>query len=397
MQAQHVASSTLCFGLFLALLLAGSSLAQEAGDDGDPGKSASATASAGEPAGEKAEQEGGKGNFLVLPIFVTEPAIGEGLGVGLVYFHGKQQGDNLPVSTAGAMGKTGRESKPPPTGTGIFGFYTSSETAGVGIGHSGSYAEDKYRLMGALADLRVNAAFFLADIPFNFELDGQLVYGNFKRRVAESPLFLGMSVNWLDAGVDFSVDLGPEVPADVSDFSLTNVGIAGSAIYDRRDDTMMPGSGQLADLTVWRYDDAFGGDFSYWSGRLKLHSFHALHERFTLGLRFDASRVEGTPPFFAVPFVSLRGIPALRYQGKTAGAVEVEGRFDFSSRWASVAFAGAGYTKSNDLGLSTNDDIQAFGAGLRWQVIPEQNIWLGLDIAKGPEEYAWYIQIGHPW
>ena len=40
------------------------------------------------PESSEAADEGG-GNFLTLPIFITEPAIGEGLGVGLVYFHEK--------------------------------------------------------------------------------------------------------------------------------------------------------------------------------------------------------------------------------------------------------------------------------------------------------------------
>jgi len=26
----------------------------------------------------------------------------------------------------------------------------------------------------------------------------------------------------------------------------------------------------------------------------------------------------------------------------------------------------------------------------------EQNVWLSLDMAKGLEEYAWYIQPGYP-
>ena len=106
---------------------------------------------------------------------------------------------------------------------------------------------------------------------------------------------------------------------------------------------------------------------------------------------------DGNPPFFAVPYVSLRGIPALRYQAKTAGTVEIEGRYNFSKRWAGVAFAGAGFTNSKDPALDTNGDIKAFGTGIRFQALQQQNVWLGLDIAKGPEDYAWYIQIGHPW
>ena len=39
---------------------------------------------------EEEETEIQEGKFLALPIFITEPAIGEGLGVGLVYFHAQE-------------------------------------------------------------------------------------------------------------------------------------------------------------------------------------------------------------------------------------------------------------------------------------------------------------------
>ena len=351
---------------------------------------------AGETAREKKE-ESKRGNFLVLPIFITEPAIGEGLGAGIVYFHKKDNSDRPRVSTANSVGKTGKKSKPPPTATGAFAFYTSNDTAGVGVGHANSFKDDKYRVVGALANMRINSEIFLLDIPFGFQLEGNLVYANGKRRMGASNLFFGMSLMALDADIIFKIDPGNTPPVDLADFAFTNVGIAGSAIYDARDNSTMPNQGQLIDFTLWRYDDAIGSDFDYWSARLKAHSFHQLHKKFVLGLRFDVSSVDGTPPFFAVPFVSLRGIPALRYQAKTAGVIEVEGRYSFSKRWAGIAFAGAGFTHAGQAELETMQNINSVGTGVRFQVLQEQDVWVGLDIAKGPEEYAWYIQIGQGW
>jgi len=343
------------------------------------------------------EKEDRFGDFLTLPIFITEPAIGEGLGLGLVYFHKKDKDENSPLSTPASLGKTGKKQNPPPTATGVFGFYTSNQTQGFGLGHAGTYLDDRLRVVGALASMKINAALYLEDLPVNFSLDGELVYANFKRRLGASNVFLGISLMNLDADIDFNIDPNNPPPRNLLDFSFRNVGLAGSAIYDALDDSMMPGQGQLYDLTIWRYDDAIGSDFDYWSVRFKANSFHQLSKRWHLGLRFDVSTVEGDPPFFAIPYISLRGIPALRYQAKTAGVVEIEGRYNIAQRWAAIAFAGTGFTNSEDPTLDTLDDIYSFGAGLRFQVLPEQNVWVGLDIAKGPEEYAWYIQVGHPW
>jgi hypothetical protein len=295
------------------------------------------------------------------------------------------------------MGDTSSKQKPPPTATGAFGFYTSNDTAGVGVGHSNSFMEDKYRVIGAIANMRINSEIFLQDIPFGFQLQGNLAYANGKRRMGKSNMFLGLSLMAMDASIGFKINPGNTPPIPLSDFAFTNVGLAGSAIYDSRDNTTMPNKGQLIDFTAWRYDDALGSDFDYWSGRLKVHSFHQLHEKFVLGLRFDVSSVDGTPPFFAVPFVSLRGIPALRYQAKTAGAFEAEGRYSFSKRWAGIVFGGAGFTKNDEAPLETGQNIKSVGAGIRFQALAVQDIWVGLDIAKGPEDYAWYIQIGQGW
>ena len=364
----------------------------------DEGAVTTETGTSPEEPGEEEQEKSKRGNFLVLPIFITEPAIGEGLGAGVVYFHKKANSAKPRVSTASTVGKTGKKSKPPPTATGAFGFYTSNDTAGVGVGHANSFKEDKYRVVGALADMRINSKIYLSDIPFGFQIEGNLAYGIAKRRTGTSNMFFGISLMALDADVKFNIDPGSTPPIDLADFELTNIGIAGSAIYDARDNSTMPNTGQLIDFTLWRYDEAIGSDFDYWSARLKAHSFHQLHEKFVLGLRFDVSSVDGSPPFFAVPFVSLRGIPALRYQAKTAGAFEVEGRYGFSKRWAGVVFCGAGFTKSVDQPeFETTQNIKSVGVGVRFQALQEQDVWIGLDIAKGPEDYAWYIQIGQGW
>jgi hypothetical protein len=398
----HNLTSDLSGGLIpsaclLALAFYGTAALAQDGPEESAATDGGDTDTAAEESAGETKEESKRGSFLVLPIFITEPAIGEGLGAGVVYFHKKDSSDKPRVSTANSVGKTGKKMKPPPTATGAFGFYTSNDTAGVGVGHANSFKDDKYRVVGALANMRINSEIFLEDIPFGFQLAGNLAYGNIKRRMGTSNIFFGMSLLALDADIIFKIDPGDTPPVDLADFALTNVGIAGSAIYDARDNSTMPNTGQLIDFTLWRYDDAIGSDFDYWRAQLKVNSFHQLHKKFVLAWRIDASTVDGSPPFFAVPFVSLRGIPALRYQAKTAGAFEVEGRYNFSERWAGIAFAGAGFTKNDEAPLETTQNIKSVGTGVRFQALREQNIWLGLDIAKGPEEYAWYIQIGQGW
>ena len=348
-----------------------------------------ARADEGTATSEDEENDGGK--FLAVPVIVTEPAIGEGLGGGLIYFHDTPD-DRPRVTNGRTIAKTGRRQKPPPTATGLFGFYTNNDTYTIGVGHSRTFKEDTWRMMAAVATARINATYYFGDIPFGFRLDGDVVLAKLKRRIGNSNWFVGVSTSVADADANFA-DLDSVIP----DFEFTDVGIAVTGAYDTRDDSMLPSEGHVIDLTVWTYDEAFGGDFDYWTSRLKVHSFHKFAEKFVLGLRFEASTADGGVPFYAEPFVSLRGIPAMRYTGEIAGVVEAEFRYQFAERWAALAFAGAGFVDDFTDFPESEDDINAWGIGFRWLALKSENVWIGIDLARGPEDDAYYIQLSHPW
>ena len=210
-------------------------------------------------------------------------------------------------------------------------------------------------------------------------------------------MFFGLSTSLVDATIDFPIDPGPNNGVNIPGLEFTDVGLAASILYDSRDDTMMPATGQLAELSLWRYDEDIGGDFGYTSTTLKVNSFHTFGKKFVLGLRLEASTATGDIPFYAAPYVKLRGIPALRYQGETAGVAEIELRYQLAQRWAVLAFTGEGFTDERSILDETEDEIDAYGIGFRYQLLPAQNVWVGLDLARGPEEDAYYIQLAHPW
>jgi hypothetical protein len=112
-------------GVIVVALFSTRVLAQEPAEE-----QAATTGSQSEDGAESTKEEAAKkkedrGNFLVLPIFITEPAIGEGLGLGLIYFHKKKDPNTPRMSTASAMSQTNRQQNPPPTATGVFGAYTN--------------------------------------------------------------------------------------------------------------------------------------------------------------------------------------------------------------------------------------------------------------------------------
>jgi hypothetical protein len=348
---------------------------------------------------EASKDDSDRYRLLPIPIFITEPAIGTGLGLALALFHPVKGGsDSSPMATTPAsIGQMEDAKEPPPVVTGVFGAYTDNRTWAAGVGHFNNWREDSIRYTGVLGAARINSDFYLLGLPLGFSMEGKVLYQDLKFRLGRSDVFLGAALSYMDADNHFELNPNQVVPEPLLDANIKDVGLAIRGSYDTRNNLMNPVNGVLTELSLWRYDEAIGGNYNYWSGKFKALWFHQYQDKFTLGLRLDVSGVDGRPPFFGYPWVKLRGIPAMRYQNEMAGAIEVEGRFLVAHKWEVLGFAGRGFTRGDVPFFDNPDTIYNFGVGGRYQVLESHKVWMGLDVAKGPEEWAWYIQVGHPW
>jgi hypothetical protein len=281
----------------------------------------------------------------------------------------------------------------------LFAGKTNNGTYALGLGHANHWRRDSIRYSGYLTTANVVSQFYAQDQPLDFELNGNLISQELKFRFGRSRWFLGPAISWLNANNEFANGNNSEenTPESLNQFSIRNAGVAARGLLDTRDNTTMPDMGTRVIMGLWRFDKAFGGQFDYWRTELNAISFHRLSPKIVLGLRFDISAVDGEPPFFDFPSVKLRGIPALRYQADIAGAVEAEGRFEIRPRWNATVFAGRGFTGSDEPFTAGDESIWTFGTGARYQLFPAQNIWFGIDVARGLEQWAFYLKINHGW
>lgn len=380
-----------------AALWTGAGLADEASTEFGPSRDAEAEESA-EP-----EKKRWYKNMVPVPVIVTEPAIGEGLGIGVGYFHPVQASEQYTarrIESQTVVRDARVASKPPPVVSGVFGGMTNNGTWAAGIGHMNHWLDDRIRYLGVAAYANVVTDFYLFDQPFEFDLEGIVLVQDLKFRLGQSNWFLGVGLSYLDADISFRVPPTGPGDADIEgllDGQITDIGLTARVMRETRDDSLMPSTGRLIDLTISSNGDYVGGDYDYNTLKLKVLSFHSLGERFVLGLRGEYALQGGSAPFFAVPWISLRGIPALRYQGDQVAVAEAELRYRFSENWAAVAFAGKGWADSDFLGIDTSEDAGAYGVGGRYRLLKEQGVWVGLDLARGPEDTVYYVQVGHPW
>ena len=353
---------------------------------------------------ENGEKEGKKGPSIIpIPIFITEPAIGYGLGGAVGYFHKKKdeadpsEGSTAPALTANTAAKTGKRQKVPPTISGVAAAYTDKGTWGGGFAHTASWSEDSIRYTGAIGYAHIVSTFYIRNQPFDFELDTGLLLQDIKFRIKDSDFFIGGKLVYFNPDLLFDHD-PDDTPGGPEDTQLNDFGLAVQADFDGRDNKMTPNRGQLVELVAWRHLEALGGETDYWKLGFQVQSFHEMmNERLVLGFHLDVDTAGGDPPLWGYPWISMRGIPALRYQNESAGVLETELRWNILERWAAVGFVGVGATRGDVPLYEDESGIVAGGVGGRYLFRPQDNLWVGIDVARGPEDTAVYIQAGHAW
>ena len=399
--APRVAVSVLA--LILTLCLAAPAL--DATEEADKPANDNEAAETTEPetdGDEKAEKKKGP-SIIAIPIIITEPAVGYGLGGAVAHFHKKKQeadsvaGSHPPAFTADSAAEVGKQQKVPPTISGVAAAYTENGTWGVGFAHTASWKKDRIRYTGAVGYAHVVSTFYFNDQPAEFKLDTGLFFQDIKFRMGSSDIFVGGKLVYLTPDLLFDEDSG-ELPVGSDDTKINDFGLALQAEYDGRDNKMTPNRGRYIELVAWKHLEQLGGDTDYWKVGLLFDSFHEmLNRKLVLGFHLDLDTAGGDPPLWGYPWVTMRGIPALRYQNESTAAVETELRWNFRERWAVLGFIGAAATRGDVPVFSDESGIYAGGIGGRFLFRPQDSLWVGIDVAKGPEDYALYIVMGHKW
>lgn len=90
-----------------------------------------------------------------------------------------------------------------------------------------------------------------------------------------------------------------------------------------------------------------------------------MKERLVTGVRFESLLSSGNTPFYMQPFISLRGVPVLRYQGQLTFLLEAEQYFNVYRRWGLVAYAGYGRTVAYISSMGQGVNAWNAGGGFR--------------------------------
>ena len=166
---------------------------------------------------------------------------------------------------------------------------------------------------------------------------------------------------------------------------------------DNRDNIFTPNKGIKVHYDINRSDNIFGSDYEYWRMNLYSYGYTSLSKKLISGLRIDGQQAFGEPPFFMLPYIDMRGVPVNRYQGNADILTEAELRWDFIKRWSLMFYSGAGkaFNEWSDFGDAKL--VVTYGTGFRYFIARKFGLRMGVDIAKGPDTWAYYIVFGSNW
>jgi len=330
---------------------------------------------------------------MPVPIIITQPAIGYGGGAAFIHFH-KQKKKYPGV-------------KVPPNISGIAGFGTQNKTWLAALFHFHVWGPDKVRYLGAVAKPVINIKYYgndndyLSENPVQFNLDAWAVVQRGQVRIADTKLWLGGTYVFFQGKTSFDTIAGKPIINELLKKLSTKTTISmiqPTVNWDNRNNIFTPYKGVNTGL-VFSYNATWlGGDENFYLLNPYFLGYKPISHKVYSAWRFDGSFLLGEAPFYAYPFLQMRGVPAMKYQSDNTLLVETEWKFNVYKRWSLDVFGGTGkaFPTFDKFGAATL--VYNYGIGFRYLIAKKYGMDAGIDFAFSNDgDFAFSIIFGTAW
>ncbi|MDM0077978.1 hypothetical protein QTH90_26450 [Variovorax sp. J2P1-59] len=327
--------------------------------------------------------------FLPIPIVVTEPAVGYGGGAAGMFLRPRKE--------------AGDEGWARPDISGIGAFATENGTMGAFAGDASRWMDGRLRTLVGAAAGEVNLDFYGLGsglpsldqkVRYSLQFAGAVAQVNWQL-APKSPWAIGM--RYVFADVDPKLRDEPQ-PSGLADSARVKISAPTAILeYDTRDNVFTPTRGVYAETSWLASREALGSTDDFERFQQIVMGWQPLAHGVTLAARGSYAWSSDGTPFFLRPFVQLRGVPAMRYQGDQVASVEVEARWRFSGPWSGVVFAGGGTTRVTGDNFSATQNVGSGGFGFRYELARKFGLDVGIDVAHSPGTTAVYLVVGNGW
>jgi len=324
-----------------------------------------------------------KGDFVAVPIPISNPTLDTGLVAGAAYFL--------------AQTAVQRQAQPASV-VGVGGMYTTNESKVIGIFQQDYWRNDRWRFTGAIGVADVRLSLIAPEDTqqeggLDWRIKGGFLFARLSRRIGG---------DWYGGGmlrvVDASQDIERAQEAGESRFDTSEstraAGVGLTLENDTRDMPTNPYKGRYFKAEALFNDDAIGSSKNYQAYTADYRAYHALSESFVFAWQVQGCRKAGTPPLWDACRIPLRGFSAFDYLGVSSASGQVEARWRIYKRFGIAAFAGSGWAGDSFSSAGGNETVTSYGTGIRFEVLPAKRINLRIDFAWSDEDNGIHVSVG---
>ena len=288
-----------------------------------------------------------------------------------------------------------------------FTFYTLEHQYGLWLDHAVYTDENLWFIYGKVRYQSFPLFYYGIgpDSPKEYTalIDGNytLVKERFLRAILPS-LYVGLELDYQRLGaVSYeNTALNFEAP-EVGTMGSSNLGLGLGILYDNIHNAMNPRKGVYSELAFLNYSENFSSDFSFTSYITDNRVYRPLGKNRVVAAQLYGQFTAGDAPFNMLALMGgeslMRGYYLGRFRDKNLVAGQLEYRilpFTFSKKWGASAFVAAGQVYGESSTFSWNGMLPTAGAGIRYLIFPEKDIYTRIDLAFTREGSGVYFFIG---
>jgi hypothetical protein len=180
-----------------------------------------------------------------------------------------------------------------------------------------------------------------------------------------------------------------------------NLSLGWGLLYDNIHNVLNPRHGKYMEVAYLASKKAWGSTYSFDTWFADFRFYNPVGKRNVLATQVYGQFGNGDVPFNALALMGgerlMRGYYLGRYRDKKLMAGQVEYRmlpFPFAKRWGLAAFAAAGSVFPDFETYTDNPLRWAAGAGPRFLLFPNKDVYNRLDVAFTSEGMGFYFHIG---
>ena len=287
-----------------------------------------------------------------------------------------------------------------------FTFYTLEKQYGIWLDHALYTDKNKWFLLGRARYQSFPLLFYGIGSETSSDylavIDGKFSY--FKERVLreivpnlytclELDIQILNKVSYNNIKNSFNKPIGGNGSA--------NVGLGWGVVFNNIHNILNPRKGIFSEWAFLNYSSNIGSDYQLTTLLSDNRFYIPVKSNNVLAFQILGQFTKGNPPFNLLSLMGgeslMRGYYLGRFRDRHLLASQIEYRllpFSFSKRWGASIFFAAGEVFNSDQKFKFNKLLPTAGAGLRFLLFPEKDIYSRIDYAITGEGSGIYFFIG---